>query len=212
MKLSHLAVFALATPLLSASDGDADEKYRACVNVCFVPCPPSESPHTLAWTCRDKCRYECMWQQVEKRRLYGLPIQQYHGKWPFHAILGMQEPASVVASILNLIAHIYGILCYRRALKGLKWQMSKYYHANAVLAVVAWTVSAIFHARDRHWTERADYYAATALIFWNLAYTAIRLLRLDKFALPIVFGYLYALFRHISYVQHFLAFIILQSI
>lgn len=212
MKLTLFAVFALAAPLVSASDGDADGKYRACANGCFASCPQFESPHTLAWTCRDECRYECMWQQVGKRRLSGLPVQQYHGKWPFRAILGMQEPASVLASILNLLAHIYGILHYRRALTGLCWQMSKYHHVNAVLAVAAWTVSAIFHARDRHWTERADYYAATALIFWNLAYTAIRLFRLDQFALPVVFGYAYALFHHISYVCHFLTPIILASI
>jgi hypothetical protein len=43
----------------------------------------------------------------------GEPIRQYYGKWPFYRFLALQEPASVLFSILNLIAHYYGLLSLR---------------------------------------------------------------------------------------------------
>ncbi|KAJ7566674.1 hypothetical protein O6H91_02G114000 [Diphasiastrum complanatum] len=36
----------------------------------------------------------------------------YHGKWPFDRILGLQEPASVVFSLLNLLEHILGVVSF----------------------------------------------------------------------------------------------------
>ena len=46
------------------------------------------------------------------------PILQFHGKWPFHRFLGMQEPASVLFSLLNLLAHDYGISRLREGVPG----------------------------------------------------------------------------------------------
>ena len=62
----------------------------------------------LSWSCRDDCSYQCMWDTVENSyRKNKLPVQQFHGKWPFIRIFGVQEPASAFFSILNLLPHVY---------------------------------------------------------------------------------------------------------
>eukprot|EP00967_Tisochrysis_lutea_P110172 scaffold172089_cov17-Tisochrysis_lutea.AAC.1 len=44
-----------------------------------------------------------------RRRLSGKPPSKYYGKWPFQRLLGMQEAASVLFSLANLCAHVYGL-------------------------------------------------------------------------------------------------------
>ncbi|VVC98602.1 unnamed protein product [Leptidea sinapis] len=61
----------------------------------------------LLWNCRDECRYHCMWRTVQGFLERGYTIPKFHGKWPFKRILGVQEPASTLASLLNLAAHVY---------------------------------------------------------------------------------------------------------
>ncbi|XP_035753848.1 post-GPI attachment to proteins factor 3, partial [Egretta garzetta] len=67
------------------------------------------------WTCRDDCKYECMWLTV---RLYvqgGHRVPQFHGKWPFSRFLFFQEPASAFASFLNGLASFVMLLRYKAA-------------------------------------------------------------------------------------------------
>lgn len=53
--------------------------------------------------------YRCMWYCEDR---YGdIATFQYFGKWPFIRVFGMQEVASVLFSILNLCAHVYGFFC-----------------------------------------------------------------------------------------------------
>ena len=44
------------------------------------------------WLCRGECASR---------------VPQFHGKWPFLRVLGLQEPASVLASGLNLAAALH---------------------------------------------------------------------------------------------------------
>jgi hypothetical protein len=62
----------------------------------------------LQWSWVDNCRYECMHQVVAARLRRGAPVQQYHGKWPFVRVLGVQEPASVLFSLANLAGYLIG--------------------------------------------------------------------------------------------------------
>lgn len=87
------------------------------------PGMPGASPVPLPlrlfrWSCEDDCKYHCM-EAVEawKARAGGqqehggspqlqrLPVEKYHGKWPFRRVAGMQELLSVLASLANLAAH-----------------------------------------------------------------------------------------------------------
>ena len=124
-----------------------------------------------------------------------LPVLQYFGKWPFKAVLGIQEPASVLASLGNLLAHLTGILHFNRSNATF---MSNYYRISAVLAVIAWMVAMTFHARDRWWTERADYYTGSIMFFWSVAYTVVRVFKLQNSAIAVVSLLMYFLYRHLS--------------
>lgn len=66
------------------------------------------------WDCASDCSYLCMWQLESSRRQAGAAPQKYHGKWPFVRLAGMQEPASMLFSLLNLAAHAHCLARFRR--------------------------------------------------------------------------------------------------
>ncbi|PNH06206.1 Post-GPI attachment to proteins factor 3 [Tetrabaena socialis] len=149
------------------------------------------------WSCSDDCRYQyhCMhaveaWKQTQASSAGSRPpaaVEKYYGKWPFVRLLGMQELASVLASLANLLAHA---LCLRRlraeALcppRGLParpgapaypflalWTLYGCLHMNA------WLWSAVFHSRDTRPTERLDYCSAITLVAAGLLAVVVRVL------------------------------------
>jgi post-GPI attachment to proteins factor 3 len=79
----------------------------------------------LFWTCQDDCAYDCMWHTVSAFQKQGWGVPQFFGRvnfhsrasppdnkfnflfqWPFVRVLGLQEPASVVFSLFNLVANL----------------------------------------------------------------------------------------------------------
>ncbi|KAM6312274.1 post-GPI attachment to proteins factor 3 isoform 3-T3 [Podargus strigoides] len=106
------------------SQGDREPLYRECLGRCERQnCSGAALRHFRArqplymgltgWTCRDDCKYECMWLTV---RLYvqgGHRVPQFHGKWPFSRFLFFQEPASAFASFLNGLASFVMLLRYK---------------------------------------------------------------------------------------------------
>jgi hypothetical protein len=78
----------------------------------------------------------------------------------------MQEFVSVAMSLLNLAAHIVGIMRMERAVVRLH---TKYpFHG-------VWKLYGLMHSRDTLVTERADYVAAFSVIIASCATAAIRL-------------------------------------
>ena len=94
-----------------ASSGDRLPAYQHCLSALLesnntstlLENTPAES--LTQWTPLAQAKYHCM-QQINDRtvREYG-QTHQYYGKWPFRRFLGIQEPASVLFSLLNLYAH-----------------------------------------------------------------------------------------------------------
>lgn len=105
-------------------------------------------------------------------------VQQYHGKWPFYRFLGMQEPFSVLFSLLNLAAHIWG-LGYIRSRIPPSYGLRRWYEAFGYVGYIAWTASAIFHTRDNNLTEKLDYFAAGGYVLFGLYMAPVRIFRLD---------------------------------
>ena len=117
-----------------ASIGDRSMDYSYCLNYCIQkncsnnPARRDSLPWHLClflWTCGDDCHYSCMHQVTNEDVKTKRPIRQFYGKvlnwmrnifafrlyifqWPFVRLLGIQEPASVAFSILNLATHLYG--------------------------------------------------------------------------------------------------------
>lgn len=107
------------------------------------------------------------------------PIVQYHGKWPFYRFMGMQEPFSVLFSFMNLVAHRWGQERIRESVSA-RYPLRKYYVMLGYFGYASWIFSMLFHTRDFNLTEKLDYIAAGASIFYGMYYTPIRVFRLDQ--------------------------------
>lgn len=164
--------------LVQASLGDERESFLGCLKQCVSEsaCKITWLLRLSAWDCEADCKYSCMRSDLATIRAAGERVVQYYGKWPFIRIFGAQELFSVIFSLGNLGANLYGFFCvYQPAWKALKPTQRKsvaYMHrlhlANLVIACNAWLQSAIFHYRDMWLTERLDYFSACLLICMTL--------------------------------------------
>jgi hypothetical protein len=107
------------------------------------------------------------------------PIVQYHGKWPFYRLFGIQEPFSVLFSLMNFLAHQNGMAKIRQSIPS-RYPLRPYYLLLGYIGLASWIFSMIFHTRDFNVTEKLDYFAAGASVLYGLYYTPIRLFRLDR--------------------------------
>lgn len=201
-------IFAFASLLrcLSASPGDRDSIYRNCVWQCeteglaggtTIPHCTNETVNEDAWyakeplytqwrqlNCNADCRYHCMMQREEERRLQGLDPVKYHGKWPFLRVFVFQEPLSAALSALNLLVHFTGWLSYiklvnynlplRPQTKRPYYEYTGLWHIYGLLSINAWFWSSIFHTRDIDLTEKLDYSSAVALLGYALILSLVR--------------------------------------
>lgn len=163
----------------------------------------------LGWDCSDECKYDCMWQTVEiftEKEKRDVP--QFHGKWPFIRFYGIQEPASALASVLNLLAHVYMLkkmrdsISYRAPFKPL-WYLFGFVSVNT------WIWSTIFHTRDFEFTEKMDYFSAFSLVLFQFNSFFIRVLALKRSLFSKIFMYSIILTSVVYYGYHvyFLSFV-----
>ncbi|KAG8626420.1 hypothetical protein KVT40_005365 [Elsinoe batatas] len=185
----HAALAATAFfTIASASLGDRLPEFKQCLEDCHLTnCGPSGPPiplhrRLLLWTCPSECDYTCQHITTHSRLAreppYLDPILQYHGKWPFHRFLGMQEPFSVLFSLLNYLAHTWGIGQLKTQIPA-SYALRKFYLGFGYFGMVSWVASMVFHTRDFGVTEKLDYFAAGASVMYGLYYTPIRIFRLE---------------------------------
>ena len=141
----------LCTSSVLASAGDRADFFQECIPICldYFKGPPCDIPFLFRlaqWTCTDECKYQCMRVITDGAVNENRPILQYYGKWPFLRYAGMQEPASVAFSVLNLIAHLYGARIVSRSVPK-DHPMRPYYLAWSYISMNAWFWSSVFHAR-----------------------------------------------------------------
>lgn len=109
------------------------------------------------------------------------PIQkqmvQYHGKWVFIRFLGAQEPLSVLFSLLNLRVHYKALFMMRKQLPD-AFPLKLVYIVHTLISINAWFWSAIFHTRDKPFTEKLDYFSAGSVIVSAFFFSACRLFRI----------------------------------
>lgn len=127
------------------------------------------------WKCIDQCLYDCMWRTVNLFHKFNKRTPQFHGKWPFLRILGMQEPAAAIFSLLNLLAHIQLL---RRFLKRIHPEapMRNVWILYGLVSINAWICSTIFHSRDVTLTEKLDYFSAFSIVVYSLLAFVLRIL------------------------------------
>jgi len=138
------------TSLVLASAGDRSEFFQNCIPVCLDhfkgQCEIPLLFRFTRWTCTDECKYHCMRFLTDNAVQEHQPIMQYYGKWPFVRYAGMQEPASVAFSVMNLIAHVQGARIVSRRVPR-DHPMRPYYLAWSYISINAWFWSSVFHTR-----------------------------------------------------------------
>ncbi|OWF35639.1 post-GPI attachment to proteins factor 3-like [Mizuhopecten yessoensis] len=184
--------------LTNASYGDRSYVFQRCTYACMQHnCTDTQAlehfsasqpwhQRTLRWTCEDECNYICMWTTVDAFQKDGIGTPHFHGKWPFIRLFGIQEPASVLFSILNGLFHLR-ILTYRRLVSP---SVPMYYvwQCVAVISMHTWFWSTIFHTRDTPVTEMMDYFSAFSLVLSNLFCLCCRVLGTDRPLRPAICG------------------------
>ncbi|ANZ76003.1 BA75_01987T0 [Komagataella pastoris] len=137
----------------------------------FQELPLDWSLRLLGWECFPNCDYQCQRLVTEDRRAKGEKVLQFHGKWPFARVFGVQEFFSTIFSIANFVPNYRGYRMLRRdyryeQVKGnteivnLLWG----YLIISLVSLGAWTFSTIFHLRDTWTREKLDYYFAGATV------------------------------------------------
>ncbi|KAJ2401785.1 hypothetical protein GGI23_001166 [Coemansia sp. RSA 2559] len=203
-----------------ASSGDRQPGFQRCVRTCVhADCAVNAAPlplhlRALLWTCESNCDYKCQRQQTHQARLNARRIHQYHGKWPFVRIVGIQEPASVVFSVLNGAMHVREWASVRKRVPE-SHAMRKWLSVFVVLGTWTWFCSAVFHVRDFALTERLDYFSAGLNVLYIFFLGSVRALRLATWAdtrwlavacaVPYVLHVSYLSFVHFDYGYNMMA-------
>lgn len=174
-------VFLMIT-LLGVSDGslgDMDPHFRLCVRECSFGCGNLQQQtydpgHVTSWSCGDTCKYGCMTEITHLRVANGYPVLKYDGHWPFRRYFGLEEPASVVFSVMNMASHVsflWTLLTDRIFLQDSRLQryyMTPWLILYAASACNAWVASAVFHSQKTAITAKYDYVSALAFLFCGL--------------------------------------------
>ncbi|KAK0178531.1 hypothetical protein PV327_007412 [Microctonus hyperodae] len=167
----------------SASTGDRSRFHRQCIIKCYsINCVHNvefevmsfNGRNLLSWSCEENCRYNCMWETVGYFTYHKLQVPQFYGKWPFIRMCGFQEPASVIFSLLNFYAHI---IMYKKLRKEIRFSMPMTYIWSyfTIVCLNCWFWSAMFHARDKPFTEAMDYSGAFLMVVTLLYCMVLRL-------------------------------------
>lgn len=198
-----------------SSHGDRSEIYRRCVHWCGANnCSNSTTlAHfkqlqpwylsVLQWECWDECEYTCMWRTVKVFQFSGQPVPQFHGKWPFLRFFGIQEPASVLFSVLNGLTHYVMWQKFRRTIP--RSSSVNVWNVHGLLSINAWFWSAIFHTRDTPVTEKLDYYCAFSLVLYSFYCLSLKIVGRNSSWLPIALAVPFL--TYFIYHIHYLTFI-----
>ncbi|XP_069683726.1 post-GPI attachment to proteins factor 3 [Periplaneta americana] len=198
-----------------ASIGDRSPYYRACLEKCSTANCTKDGVHfhssfgaqvqplylqLTKWTCQDECRYDCMWKTVEAFTNRNWAIPQFHGKWPFIRVFGIQEPASFLFSIFNFITHFVMLKQFRREVRKTS-PMYWFWQVYALVCLNCWVWSTVFHIRDTPFTEMMDYFSAFSTVLFSFYAMVIRLLNGKSLFLTVLLSFLCIGFfvHHVTY-------------
>lgn len=191
----RLLLLLLLLALCTASPGDKLNRFKRCRSSCDqkmcqlkpVSCewqfePMSSYLYLLNWNCYQDCDYQCQRIITEERILKDKPVVQFHGKWPFRRVWGIQELISTIFSLGNLIPHLLGmkkiIGQIRKESNGQCFLLFVVILVLSVVSCFAWLFSTIFHIRDTKTTEKLDYFLAGLTVLSGFYNTFVRYYRL----------------------------------
>lgn len=138
----------------------------------------------LGWDCVGNCDYECQRMVTADRTSRDLEMYQFHGKWPFIRVLGIQELFSTLFSIGNFIPNYLGFKLIRSHwMKEKEAEYRALYFSYLIVSIIsmgAWTFSSIFHLKDTWNRERMDYFFAGMTVLSGFHSIVVRYFHLFK--------------------------------
>lgn len=171
---------ALIVRVVNGSYGDMEPVFQRCVGGCMaekadLPCVDQDSGwlRLLSRTCKERCEYRCMSSITAERVRRNLPVYKYYGHWSFHRYGGLEEPASVVFSLLNALPHFWHLFSFSRKSRS-NYFMRPHLAFYPYVALMAWLSSAIFHAKKTRRSTWIDYSAALVFLAHGLWLTLRR--------------------------------------
>ncbi|KAI8897187.1 Per1-like protein [Globomyces pollinis-pini] len=194
--------------LILASTGDRQPAYKDCVKSCVKSCDQKSLSIVLRltqWTCSDDCKYVCMHKITDSAIANNQQIHQYHGKWPFYRLWGIQEPFAVLFSIGNGYNHYMGA---KKTLSRLstRYPLIQLLHLYRIVSINTWLWSAVFHSRDLPLTEKMDYFSAMLGLLVALCYCLHRVFRIQynsTVSVTLQFAFITFFLFHISYLSFY---------
>ncbi|XP_071034852.1 post-GPI attachment to proteins factor 3 isoform X2 [Parasteatoda tepidariorum] len=213
-RLFIVCLIVVFTQCADCSYGDRSPIYKKCLQWCSANnCSNStrlaefeaKRPWYLSflqWECWDECEHFCMWHAVKLFQSSGQSVPQFHGKWPFYRFWGLQEPASVLFSILNGCVHYFTWQKFRKSVP--KGPYNTVWNIQAVLSINAWFWSAVFHARDTPFTEKLDYFCAFSMVLYSFYSLCVRICSNTNLWMPIALAVPFLSFfcYHIHYLTY----------
>jgi hypothetical protein len=172
-----LFLLLLLPTLCFSSIGDKFSYFQDCTGFCRrdFECPNFYFAYTWTTSPCFQCRQKCIFETVQIFQEKGWKIPQFFGKWPFLAFylnfgplfFLIQEPASTIFSLLNLLA-VYKM--YKRIVREVdeEFRIKSVWKGYGCAGMAVWICSALFHSRDFWLTEYLDYFAACFLIFYAM--------------------------------------------
>lgn len=141
----------------------------------------------LGWDCQSNCDYQCQRLVTEDRKSENLEIYQFHGKWPFIRVFGIQELFSTLFSIGNFIPNYWGFqLLWKHYKLETKKGNSEFvtlygtYIIVSIISMCAWFFSTLFHLKDTWDRERLDYFFAGMTVLSGFYAIVVRFFKLYK--------------------------------
>lgn len=171
---SFVGLFLCSLYTLVVAGGDGDPAYKKCIHERFYLCykQPNISFYEfepfsfVSWGCMDRAKYRCMKGITDGRAANNEPVEKYYGHWVFHRYFGLEEPGSVLFSVMNLIPHGLYVIRYTFAKETLvrdPWML-----VYALVSILLWTASSNFHIHKTNTSTSYDYATGFASISYGL--------------------------------------------
>jgi hypothetical protein len=125
-------------------------------------------------SCYPNCRYDCIQNITKVRILQGLPILKYYGHWPFKNYFGLEEPASTLFSLFNILPHFYFLFYQRSIVK--HYFMYHWLVIYSIISVNTWIASTLYHSHKNSFSTKYDLSSALLFLCFNLWLTLRRIL------------------------------------
>ncbi|RDX76560.1 Post-GPI attachment to proteins factor 3, partial [Mucuna pruriens] len=145
--------------------------------------------------CQSDCKYHCMLDREKERELLNKDPVKFHDKWPFKRMYGIQEPASMGFSALNLAMHFHGwmsfftLLYNKLPLKAGKkpyYEYANLWHVYGILSLNSWFWSVIFHSRYYELTKRLHYSSSVVLLGYSFILAILRSFNIKEEAIRVM--------------------------